>query len=94
MLRLVHRVEQAVFTSQESSLDPVPSSISARNAQEIYITNCDVTTWSWAWARGRVNLVNPRVPSSRPDLGPRFPDPIGSRARARHETNMTVWSPS
>ena len=56
MLHLVHRVtisiksrpgklEQAVskITSQESSLDPVPSSIRARNAQEINITNCDVT---------------------------------------------------
>ena len=64
MLHLVHRVTitttlktrascKSKFTSQESSLDPVPSSIRARNAQEINITNCDVTTWSW------VNLVNP-----------------------------------
>ena len=64
MQHLVHRVtisiksrpvklEQAAkFSSQESSLDPVPSSIRTRNAQEINITNCDVTTWSW------VNLVN------------------------------------
>ena len=29
------------------SLDPVPSSIRARNAQGINITNCDVTIWSW-----------------------------------------------
>ena len=65
MLHLVHRVpiiksrpiklEQAQSLPQESSLDPVPSSIRARNAQEINITNCDVTAWSW------VNLVNPRA---------------------------------
>ena len=41
--------------SQESSLDPVPSSIRARNAQDINIINCDVTTWSW------VNLVIPAL---------------------------------
>ena len=47
------------FTSQRCnmsstySLDPVPSSIRARNVQGINITNRDVTTWSW------VNLVNP-----------------------------------
>ena len=35
------------------NLDPIPSSIHARNAQGTNITNCDVTTWSW------VNLVNP-----------------------------------
>ena len=39
--------------SQQSGLDLVPTSIRARNAHEINITNCDVTTWSW------VNLVNP-----------------------------------
>ena len=44
------------FTSQESSLDPVPSSVCTRNVQEINITNRDVTTWSWV-----VNLVNPAV---------------------------------
>ena len=32
---------------QLTCLDPVPASIRARNAQEINITNCDVTTWSW-----------------------------------------------
>ena len=63
MLHLVHRVtisiksrlEQAVSesSSQESSLDPVPSLIHARNVQEINITNYNLTTWSW------VNLVNP-----------------------------------
>ena len=60
------RVEQAVSESlphkglytellgvQLTCLDPVPASIRARNAQEINITNCDVTTWSW------VNLVHP-----------------------------------
>ena len=43
------------FTSQGTLYwaDPIPSSIRARNAQGINITNCDVTTWSW------VNLVNP-----------------------------------
>ena len=40
---------------QLTCLDPVPASIRARNAQEINITNCDVTTWSW------VNLVHPLV---------------------------------
>ena len=62
------RVEQAVSESlphkrlytellgvQLTCLDPVPASIRARNAQEINITNCDVTTWSW------VNLVHPAV---------------------------------
>ena len=64
MLHLVHRVtisikprpvkqEQAVSESLPEQ-DPVPSSIRARNALEINITNCDVTTWGW------VNLVNPR----------------------------------
>ena len=43
---------------QLTCLDPVPASIRARNAQEINITNCDVTTWSW------VNLVHPHVRSS------------------------------
>ena len=38
---------------QLTCLNPVPASIRARNAQEINITNCDVTTWSW------VNLVHP-----------------------------------
>ena len=38
---------------QLTCLDPVPASIRARNAQEINITNCNVTTWSW------VNLVHP-----------------------------------
>ena len=38
------------FGCNLTCLDPVPSSICARNAQRI---NCDVTTWSW------VNLVNP-----------------------------------
>ena len=38
---------------QLTCLDPVPASIRTRNAQEINITNCDVTTWSW------VNLVHP-----------------------------------
>ena len=37
-------------------LYPVPASIRARNAQEINITNCDVTTWSW------VNSVHPLCP--------------------------------
>ena len=59
------RVEQAVSESlphkglytellgvQLTCLDPVPASIRARNAQEINITNCDVTTWRW-------NLVHP-----------------------------------
>ena len=54
-------IEQAGFAAseslshifEESSLDPIPSSIRTRNAQEINITNCDVTTWSW------VNLVHP-----------------------------------
>ena len=63
MLHLVHRVyykcktttHKTTFTTQESSLDPVPSSILARNAQEINITNCDVTTRSW------VKVVNPWV---------------------------------
>ena len=48
--------EQAVsgkLTSRESNLDPVPSSIRARNAQGINITNCDVTT---------LNFVNPPFP--------------------------------
>ena len=44
------------FTATRSCLDPVLSSICARNAQGITITNCDVTTWS------RVNLVNPAYP--------------------------------
>ena len=44
---------------QLTCLDPVPSSIRARNAQGINITNCDVTTWSW------VNLVNPPLPLGR-----------------------------
>ena len=38
-------------------LDPVPASNCTRNVQEINITNCDVTTWSW------VNLVHPLIPS-------------------------------
>ena len=38
---------------QLTCLDPVPASIRVRNAQEINITNCDVTSWSW------VNLVHP-----------------------------------
>ena len=38
---------------QLTCLDPVPASNRARNAQEINITNCDVTTWIW------VNLVHP-----------------------------------
>ena len=42
---------------QLTCLDPVPASIPARNAQEINITNCDVTTWSW------VNLVPPYIES-------------------------------
>ena len=42
---------------QLTCLDPVPASIRARNAQEINITNCDVTTWSW------VNLVHPYIQS-------------------------------
>ena len=46
---------------QLTCLDPVPASICVRNAQEINITNCDVTSWSW------VNLVHP------PELGtPRY----------------------
>ena len=63
MLHLIHRVtisikprpvkqEQAVSESSPEQ-DPVPSSIRERNAQEINITNCDVTTWRW------MNLVNP-----------------------------------
>ena len=40
---------------QSTCLDSVPASIRACNAQEINLTNCDVTTWSW------VNLVHPRV---------------------------------
>ena len=44
------------FTATRSCLDPVLSSIRARNAQGLTITNCDVTTWS------RVNLVNPAYP--------------------------------
>ena len=59
MLHLVHRATitttcktkascKSKFTSQESSLDPVPSSICAHNAQEINTTNCDVTTWTWS----------------------------------------------
>ena len=61
MLHLGHRVtisiksrpvklEQAVserLPHKSLVWDPVPSSIRARNAQEINITNCDVTTWSW-----------------------------------------------
>ena len=39
---------------QLTCLDPVPASICVRNAQEINITNCDVTSWSW------VNLVHPK----------------------------------
>ena len=38
---------------QLTCLDPVPASICVRNEQEINITNCDVTSWSW------VNLVHP-----------------------------------
>ena len=34
-----------VYLTRVYSLDPVPSSTHARNAQEINITNCDVTTW-------------------------------------------------
>ena len=58
------KLEQAVSESlshkellgvQLTCLDPVPASIRARNAQEINITNCDVTTWSW------VNLVHPSI---------------------------------
>ena len=58
------KLEQAVSESlphkgllgvQLTCLDPVPASIRARNAQEINITNCDVTTWSW------VNLVHPHT---------------------------------
>ena len=41
-----------MFTSTTSCLDPVLSSIRARNALTQTVTNCDVTTWSW------VNLVN------------------------------------
>ena len=65
------RVEQAVSESlphkglytellgvQLTCLDPVPASIRARNAQEINITNCDVTTWRW------VNLVHPGLISA------------------------------
>ena len=44
---------------QLTCLDPVPASICVRNAQEINITNCDVTSWSW------VNLVHPCVEQSR-----------------------------
>ena len=44
---------------QLTCLDPVPASIRAHNAQEINITNCDVTTWSW------VNLVTPSTHSHR-----------------------------
>ena len=58
------KLEQAVSESlphkglntklnQLTCLDPVPASICVRNAQEINITNCDVTSWSW------VNLVHP-----------------------------------
>ena len=62
------KIEQAVSESlphkglellgvQLTCLDPVPASVRGRNAQEINITNCDVTTWSWVT---RVNLVHPR----------------------------------
>ena len=65
-LRLV-KLEQAVSESlphkglytellgvQLTCLDPVPASIRARNAQEINITNCDVTSWSWAPGMGEL----------------------------------------
>ena len=48
---------------QLKCLNPVPASIRARNAQEINITNCDVTTWSW------VNLVHP-LNSGHPGADP------------------------
>ena len=53
---------------EESSLDPVPSSIRARNAQEINITNCDVTTRSWAraWVGYRHASL---VPRPHPKIG-------------------------
>ena len=44
---------------QLTCLDPVPASICVRNAQEINITNCDVTSWSW------VNLVHPHQTARR-----------------------------
>ena len=43
---------------QLTCLDPVPASIRVRSAQEINITNCDVTTWSC------VNLVHPLINNS------------------------------
>ena len=49
---------------QLTCLDPVPASIRARNAQEINITNCDVTTWSW------VNLVHPLRQACTPTRAP------------------------
>ena len=48
-----------ILPPQEQVWDPVLSSIRARNAQGITITNCDVTT------RSRVNLVNPIIPWNR-----------------------------
>ena len=56
---------------QESSPDPVPSSIRAHNAQEINITNRDVTTWS---CMGTGELSEPPTYASlrydiRTDLG-------------------------
>ena len=53
MLHLVRRVTISIKLRHVACLDPVPSSIRARNAQGINITNYYVTTWSW------VNLVNP-----------------------------------
>ena len=49
----VHMALSKLFTSMRSCLNPVLSSIRARNALTLTITNGDVTTWSW------VNLVNP-----------------------------------
>ena len=48
---LPHKACKGLYTEllgvQLTCLGPVPASIRARNAQEINITNCDVTTWSW-----------------------------------------------
>ena len=48
-IKLKQAVNESLPHKSLYSLDPVPSSLRARNAQEINITNCDVTTWSWAW---------------------------------------------
>ena len=68
---------------QLTCLDPVPASIRSRNAQEINITNCDVTTWSW------VNLVHPFSPGGARERGTR----LGVRAEEVRQHHVILECP-